>query len=367
VLSLAAEEAPADLPTMHVESSVPLPEVWKRMGNSDRVGCSKDGDLLFQLVPGETTDMSHDIARVSANGAMLGYFDLRQTPGFEKAAIRQAAFNSAGQIVLLARNLLTTNVLRTDAEGRPSSAVYRFDHTVWVLTVDDNGKILGKFSFDERVVSGQRFALFTNGNVLVTGFVPQVKPGMPVAAAGVIFSPEGAVVANVKLPALEDQQSTASDERSNTAVRTTSADGGEAAAARVRRAPMNPSLLVPMAGSDDEVFLVSGGDEPFLVKVSADGTVGKKVKLPVPEDERIYVERIAGHRALVSISSAQRLPPGTITKAPDWKPKAVFDTESGALVETLLLSMHEDGPVCYSGSGMKAIRVPEGTLDTLEK
>ena len=124
---------------------------------------------------------------------------------------------------------------------------------------------------------------------------------------------------------------------------------------------------MPIAGGDDEIFPLQMGNNPFLVKVSADGTLGPKVKLAVPQDDRIYVQGIAGHRALVSVSSAQRLPPATIMKSLEWTPKAVFDTESGTLLETLLVSMHETGPVCYSGSGMKAIRVPEGTLDTLEQ
>lgn len=109
------------------------------------------------------------------------------------------------------------------------------------------------------------------------------------------------------------------------------------------------------------------GDERFLLKVSADGTLGPKVKLMIPADERAYVKKIAGHRALALISSTQRLPPGPIINAPQWSPNAVFDTESGALIETLLISIHESGPVCYSGSVMKAIRTPEGSLDTLEK
>jgi len=364
VLSPNGQEAVFDL-KMHVVSSVPLPDLWKKMGNVDRVSCSKDGALLFELVPGERPDMTHEIARVAANGAMLGYFDLRQTPGFEKATIQQAAFASAGRIVLLVWNLLATEVMRTDAEGHPHGTRFRMDHTRWVLTMDDNGKILSKFSFKDSVVTGDHFALFKNGNALVTGFVDE-------STGGVIFSPDGAVLAKVRVPALEgDQQSTTSNERSATpaatSVRATGSAAGGEAAATGRRLPMLPRTLLPIASGDDEVFLVDRGNESFLLKVSADATVGPKVKLAIPEDERAYVERIAGHRALVSILSAQRLPPGTITKAPEWTPKAVFDTESGALLETLLLSKHEDGPVCYSGSEMKAIRSPEGTLDTLEK
>ena len=197
VLSLNAEETPADVPKMHVVSSVPLPEIWNKMGNTDR-GCSSAGDLMFQLVPAEVADMSHEIARVGANGAMLGYFDLRQTPGFEKATVQQAMFDSAGRIVLLVRNLIAAEVMRSDAEGRPQGARFRMDHTLWVLTVDDSGKILSKFSFNDGVVSGQRFALFKNGNVLVTGFAAPVKAGMSLAATVVIFSPDGANIANVK-------------------------------------------------------------------------------------------------------------------------------------------------------------------------
>jgi len=356
---------------MHVVSSVPLPDFWKKMGNSDRVGCSKDGDLLFELMPGELGDLSHQIARVGVNGAMLGYFDLRQTPGFEKATIQQATFDSAGRIVLLVRNLLATDVLRTDAEGRPHGMRFRMDRTLWVLTVDDNGKILSKFSFDRRVVAGQHLALFKNRNVLVAGFVQQMQPGEPVWTAGAIFSPDGTVLANLRVPAPEDQPSATSNERSPAPtampVRPTGpAAGGEAAAAALGRPSMVPRILVPFANGDDEIFLTEMGEERFLLKVSADGTVAPKVKLALPEDQRAYIERIDGHRALAGIMSAHRPPPGTITKTPEWRPQAVFDTESGALLETLLVSMHED-PVCYSGSGMKGIRVPEGTLDTLEK
>jgi len=359
VLSPNGQEAVFD-PKMHVVSSVPLPDLWKKMGNVDRVRCRKDGALLFELMPGEQPDMSHEMASIGANGAMLGYFDLRQTPGFEKAAIQQAAFDSAGRIVLLVWNLLATEAMRSDAEGHPHGTRFRMDHTRWVLTVDDNGKILSKFSFKDSFVTGDHFALFKNGNVLVTGFVDE-------STGGVIFSPDGAVLAKLKVPALEDQQSTASNERSPapsaTSVRAMgSAAGGEAAAAG-RRQPMLRGTFVPIASGDDEIFLVNRGNESFLLKVSADATVGPRVKLAIPEDHRAYVERIAGHRAVVSISSAQRLPPGTMTRTP----KAVFDTESGALLETLLLSSQEDGLVCYSGSGMKAIRSPEGTLDTLEK
>ena len=371
VLSTAAEEASAEFPKMKVESSVPLPELWKRMGNADQVGCNKEGDLLFQLVPGELDVMSHEVARVGANGAMLGYFDLRRTPGFEKATIQQATFDSAGRIVLLVRNLLEAAVTRTDAEGRPRGEVFTMDHRLWVLTVDDNGRILSKFSINDDVIAGHHFALFKNGNVLVAGYVWGGNSRVNIGTGAVIFSPEGAVLANVKMPAPEDQESAATMEQSTAPpaapIRATgSAAGGNAAARAVTHRP-GRIMLVPMANGEDEVFLLHMGVAPFLLKVSADGTVGPKVKLAVPEDESVYVERIAGHRVLAAISSAQRLPPGTIIRAPEWMPKAVFDTESGALLETMLVSLHEDGPVCYSGSGMKAIRVPEGILDTLEK
>ena len=87
--------------------------------------------------------------------------------------------------------------------------------------------------------------------------------------------------------------------------------------------------------------------------------------LGVPEDERAYVQRVAGHRAIASIAQAKLAAPGTIMKTPEWKPEAVFDTESGALLDTLLVPQHEQGPVCYSESGMTFIRTPEGTLDSL--
>lgn len=365
VPSLEAQEAPSGITKMHVVSSVPLPEFWKKMGNSDRVACSRDGDLLFELIPGEPADMPHEVARVAANGAMLGYFDLRQIPGFEKGTIRQATFDSEGRIVLLVANLIRVQVMRTDADGRPRSTRFGVDHTHWVLTVDDSGKVLSKFSFRDSVVTGQNIALFKNRNVLVTGSVGE---------SAIVFSPDGAILAKVKVPALENQNqlAAASDERAATPPPTPvqasgSAPGADAPAAMVRRPPMAATILVPIAGDGDEIYLVPRRDERFLLKVSADGTLGPKVKLTIPEDERAHVEEIAGHRALVLISSAQRLPPGTTIKTPEWSPIAVFDTESGTLIETLLVSTHESGPVCYSGSGMKAIRIPEGTLDTLEK
>ena len=331
-----------ELPKVHAVASVPLPELWKKMGNTDRVGCKGDGDLLFELGTGELGDMPHEIARVGANGALLGYFDLRQSQGFEKATVEQATFDSAGKIVLLVANLLEAKVRSTDATGRPRAVTFHMDHTRWVLTTDDNGKILRKFSFKDSTVTGPKFALFKNGNVLVTGFVEE-------STGGVIFSPDGAVLAKVKVPALEAD----------------SASNADPAAARLRRLQLSPTFMVPIAG-EDEIYLVHNGDEPFLVKVAVDGTHGTKVKLAIPEDERAHVLRIAGHRALAGIASAQKLPPGTITRAPDWIPTAVFDTESGALIETLLVPILES-PVCYSGSGIKAIRTPEGTLDTLEK
>jgi hypothetical protein len=99
VYSLTAEYAPSELPKMEVVSSVPLPEVWNKMGSAGRVTCGKNGDLILRLIPANLAEMGHEMARIGANGAMLGYFDLHQTPGFEKAEIQEATLDSAGRIV----------------------------------------------------------------------------------------------------------------------------------------------------------------------------------------------------------------------------------------------------------------------------
>ena len=158
---------------MQVVSSVPLPSIFTKMGNSQWASCSKNGDLILRLSTGTLAEMPHEMACISANGAMLGYFDLHRTRGFEKAAIQDAALDSAGRIVLLVRNLTDVHVTRTDEQGRPRGVSFGIDRTLWVLTVDDNGKILSKFSFDSRVVMGLHFALFKSGNVLVTGTVQE--------------------------------------------------------------------------------------------------------------------------------------------------------------------------------------------------
>lgn len=319
---------------MRVASSVPLPDLWKRLGNAAWASCGRDSDFLLRLVSGSPEQQPHELAHIAANGALLGSFDLHQTAGFEKGTIVDATLDSAGKIVVLNQNVISAGVERSDDEGRPRRVSYRMEHDFWVLTFDDTGKLLNKFSFTDRVAPALRFALFRSGNVLVVGNIFEGQHGELRRPAAIVFSPASVVVANLKLPV--------------TASRMQEVD-----------------QLYPLAGDGDELFLAHAGAEAYLLKVSADGTVGPKVTLAVPQDERASVEKIAGHHALASIAPAERMPPGTITKAPEWNPKAVFDTESGALVETLTVPQREMGPVCYSESGMTFIRTPKGTLDSL--
>ena len=321
---------------MQVGSSVPLPEIWNRMDYA-RSSCGVDGDFIA-LLPGGVAELPHQLVHIAANGAMLGHFDLHRTPGFENGAINGLALDAAGKSVLLVRNVASTKITKTDDEGRPRGAVFRFDHNSWVVTVDDKGQVLNKFSFDERVVVPLGFALFRSGNVLVLRQIHQGQHGELIAPGAVIFSPAGVMLVNLNLPISPRKWPAARD-----------------AVAQLHLLP----------GAADEVFVAHFGTEPYLLKVSADGTVGPKVMLAVPEDERAFVQKIAGHRAMAFIGQAKLPAPGTISKAPEWKPEAVFDTESGALLDTLLVPQHELGPVCYSESGMTFIRTPEGTLDSL--
>lgn len=73
--------------------------------------------------------------------------------------------------------------------------------------------------------------------------------------------------------------------------------------------------------------------------------------LTVPKDEEASVQKISGHRAIAFVKQAEALRAGTITKGTPWQPYAVFDTDSGALVQTLLVPQSEEGPVCYSTRG----------------
>jgi hypothetical protein len=65
------------------------------------------------------------------------------------------------------------------------------------------------------------------------------------------------------------------------------------------------------------------------------------------------------------VKQAEPLRAGTIMKATRWQPYAVFDTDSGALVQTLLVPQFEEGPVCYSDSGMTFISNLKRTLDSI--
>src|SRR5690242_3381898 len=69
--SLTAEYAPSGLLKMQVVSSVPLPELWKKMGSAQRISCSKDGDLILRLISASSDEMDHEMARIGANGGML--------------------------------------------------------------------------------------------------------------------------------------------------------------------------------------------------------------------------------------------------------------------------------------------------------
>ncbi len=260
---------------MQVASSVPLPEIWKRMDYA-RSSCGGNGDFIAFLAASSAAELPHELVHIGANGAMLGYFDLHRTQGFENGAVKAVALDAAGRIVLLVRNMISSRTTKTDAEGRPRGVSFRMDRNSWVLTVDDKGGVLNKFSFDERLVMPLKFALFRSGNVLVSGDI-QGQHGK-LAPGAVIFSPAGVMLANLKLPI--------------------AAGGGPAAGSEVAQ-------LQPLSGTADEVFIAHSGTEPYLLKVSADGTVGQKVMLPIPEDERAFVQKIAGHRAMASIAQAK--------------------------------------------------------------
>jgi len=320
---------------MHVVSSVRLPEVWKKMGWGDlRASCRENGDFIVRLVP-ESHDLPHDIVRIGGNGSMLAHFDLRGIPGFENGAILDVSLNSAGAMVLFVSKIISTESQpHLPASMAPPSGgwSFRMDPTRWVLSVDDSGSVLSKFSFDQRIVTGLGFALFRSGNVVVTGIHYEGQHNELSRPGALIFSPTGAIQANLELPFTP------------------------------KRAPLAEPLGL-IAGGGDEVFLVHQGTEPYLLKVSADGAVGPKVMLAVPKDERVRVEKIDGHHALASVAQAQRI--HGVWKTPQWVPKALFDTESGALLETLLVPSGDEHIVCYSESEMTALQSPKGTLDSL--
>lgn len=321
---------------MQVRSSVPLQEIWKRIDYA-RSSCAGDGDFIALLTAG-SGQLPHELVHIAANGAILSYFDLHRSSGFENGTMKALALDAAGRIILLVRNVISSKITNTDAAGHPRGWIFQMDRNSWVLTVDDRGQVLNKFSFDERLVMPLGLALFRSGNILVLGNIQQGRHGELMAPNAVIFSSAGAMLANLKLPI--------------------AAGAGPSARTVVTQ-------LQPLAGTADEVFIAHSGTEPYLVKVSADGTVGSKVMLAIPEDERAFVHKIAGHRAMAQIGPAKLPAPGTTMKAPEWTPRAVFDTESGAVLDTLLVPQLELGPVCYSESGMTFIRTPEGTLDSL--
>jgi hypothetical protein len=317
---------------MHVVNSVPLSDVWKKMQWTHMATCSQGGDFVMPLVSLSPTEGPHELIHMAANGALLSYFDLHQISGFENAWLRDAAWDTEGRIVLLVVKVISAETTPSNAQGRSHGMRFRIDHTIWVLTIDDKGKVVGKFSFDQRVVMGQYLALFRSGNLLVSGSIQEGQHGELVRPGAVIFSHTGSIMANLKLPVTAKIAST--------------------------------EKLRPISGTADEVFLQELPPENYLLKVTADGTVGPKVKLAVPEDEQAVVTKIIEHRALAGIAPAQRIP-GVVYKAPEWQPEAIFDTESGALIETLLVPQYESGPVCWSESGMTFIKAPEGTLDSL--
>src|SRR5215470_20056512 len=88
---------------MQVASSVPLPEIWKRIDYA-RSSCGGDGDFVALLAVSSAAELPHELVHIAANGALLGYFDLHRTPGFEHGTIQAVALDAAGRIVLLVRN-----------------------------------------------------------------------------------------------------------------------------------------------------------------------------------------------------------------------------------------------------------------------
>src|SRR5262249_45038372 len=148
---------------MHAVSSVPLPSgVWNKMLQG-MAACGAGGDFIGPMTP-DVEELAHGMGHFTAHGAMLGYFDLHLTPGFEKAAIQDAALDSAGRIVLLVADVTSTDVTERDNEGHPRAVRFELNRTMWVATVDDNGRQVRRFGFDRQLVSGTQFALFRSGN-----------------------------------------------------------------------------------------------------------------------------------------------------------------------------------------------------------
>jgi hypothetical protein len=316
---------------MRVANSVPLPEIWNKLGSSDpRASCGDAGDFVMTAVA-LLPEPTHEIVHIAGNGVVLDYFDFHQTPGFEKALILDAALDSTGRIVLFVANV--SEVIADAGTEPPNGWQYVLDHTMWVVTVDGHGKPVKKFSFDRRLINGQYFALFNSGNVLITGRIFEGRNRQLVRTGAILFSSTGTVLADLPV------------------------------SVTIERGPDTLDYARPISGGGNEVFLAHPGSDSYLRKVSQDGRLGPKVKLQVPDDERAYVLRIAGHRALASISSATRLT-GT-GNASEWKPMAEFDTETGALLDTILAPRMEMAPICYSDSGMTFIGAAEGTLDLL--
>ena len=317
---------------MRVVSSVPLPETATHIQWANRASCGQAGDFAMPLVPAPD-EGPHEVVHVAANGALLSYFDLHRLEGYEKGWLRDAALDSSGRIVMLVGKVVAVKPGPPDAEGNSHSRSFQMERTLWVLTVDDTGKLLSTFSFDQRLLGAENLALFRSGNILLTGMVSHV-PGRQThffpPPAVTIVSATGAIIANPKLPPPEEQR---------------------------------PGHLIPFSGGGDEIFLTGLGPPAYLMKVSPDGTIGPKVKLAVPEDERARVSKILGHRALAAIMPAQMIT-GVFAAPRSW-PMAIFNTESGSLLETLLVPLSEAGPACWSDSGMTFVHLQQGTLDSL--
>jgi hypothetical protein len=312
---------------MRVASSVPLPEIWNKLGWSD-IGpsCGDSGDFVMAVVA-PLPETTHEMVRIAANGALVEYFDFHQTPGFENALILEGALDSAGRTVVFVANV---SEVIADSAG---SGQYVLDPTMWIVTVDGHGTPVKKFSFNRRLINGAHFALFNSGNVVVTGHIYEGKHRELVRTGAILFSSAGAVLADLPV------------------------------AVATERRPGTKDYVIPFSGGGDEVFLVHSGTSPYLRKVSQDGKLGPKVKLPLPDDEQAHVLRITGHRALASIFSTERVT-GT-GNGSEWKPMAEFDTEIGALLDTILVPRKEMALTCYSKSGLTSVRTPEGTLDSL--
>jgi hypothetical protein len=243
-----------------VAISVPVPDIARRIDFS-RTSCGSDGDFVAWLNAGPE-DLPHELVHIGANGSLMAHFDLRWTPGFGNATIKDAALDSSGKILLLVQNVMSSGPQEPGHHGQQGGMWWRTDPTSWIVTLDNSGRLLSKFSFDQRLAPSQ-FSLFRSRNLLIAGYLRTQEINGPGA---VIFAPSGAALVTLKLPVAEEM------------------DG----VAKIR----------PLPGPGDEVFMAHLWTDPYLMKISEDGTVQPKVMLTVPKDELASVQKISGHRAI---------------------------------------------------------------------